>query len=60
MSRYSYRVIPVWNNTTTEEFGHFIDAIEAAGYRYEYVHGESGGIHCIRYWNETGTTHRVI
>lgn len=58
--RDTYRVIPIWSTTTQEQFESYIEAIESKGYTFEYVHGSKGNIHCIRYWNPNGYTHRVI
>jgi hypothetical protein len=57
--RNNYRVIPMFNSTTCEEFGEWISAIEAKGYRWEYVHGKTNKIHCLRYWNENGYTEEI-
>ena len=50
MSRVDCRVIPIWNKTTMEEVENYISAIEAVGFKWEYVRGRSG-LSCIRYWD---------
>ena len=58
--RGDYRVIPIWSNTTMEELESYISAIEAVGFKWEYVHGRTSGIHCIRYWDENERITREV
>ena len=49
--RNDCRIIPIFNQTA-EEIEEYISAIEAVGFKWEYVHGRHG-INCIRYWDTT-------